>query len=334
MTITAIARQARGYVLEKSPPSSQKTLTSCESTTGSPSRPPARNRDNEATSRSADLGRNRTRAEQLANPNRTRANAGGPSQGGNNATAAGGNCEIIPYRDPDGGGSDGGSSNHGANRRAGGGDGRGGRDHANSHASGASQGGYDARQKIEKLRRKKASTSSDNNAFPAFSAEHRNLLLPEKFKPLGITKYNAKQDPIQWLKCYTLSIENAGGNNDTKCLYFPFCLDQASLTWLESLDKNSIDKWDQLKEDFTSNFAGAMGRSGTRMDLAMVKQEQGETLRKYMRCFFDKRATVVDVTDKEVIDLFQDGLYHRRTFEDFGRRRPRSITHLKDMITS
>jgi hypothetical protein len=95
-----------------------------------------------------------------------------------------------------------------------------------------------------------------------------------------------------------------------------------------------MDKWDQLKEQFTSNFAGAMGRSGTRMDLAMVKQKQGETLCKYMRCFFDKRATVVDVTDKEVIDLFQDGLYHRRTFEDFGRRRPSSISHLKDMITS
>jgi hypothetical protein len=70
------------------------------------------------------------------------------------------------------------------------------------------------------------------------------------------------------------------------------------------------------------------------MDLAMVKQEQGETLHKYMRRFFDKRATVVDITDKEVIDLFQDGLYHRRTFEVFGRHRPRSITHLKDMITS
>jgi hypothetical protein len=75
----------------------------------------------------------------------------------------------------------------------------------------------------------------------------------------GITKYDAKQDPIQWLRCYALSIENAGGNNDTKCLYFPFSLDQAPLTWLESLDKHSIDKWDQLKEQFTSNFAGAMG---------------------------------------------------------------------------
>jgi hypothetical protein len=70
------------------------------------------------------------------------------------------------------------------------------------------------------------------------------------------------------------------------------------------------------------------------MDLTMVKQEQGETLHKYMRCFFDKRATVVDVTDKEVIKLFQDGLYHRRTFEDFDRRRPSSTTHLKDMTTS
>jgi hypothetical protein len=53
-----------------------------------------------------------------------------------------------------------------------------------------------------------------------------------------------------------------------------------------------------------------------------------------MRRFFDKRATVVDITDKEVIDLFQDGLYYRHTFEDFGCRRPSSITHLKDMITS
>jgi hypothetical protein len=111
-------------------------------------------------------------------------------------------------------------------------------------------------------------------------------------------------------------------------------LDQAPLTWLESLDKNSINEWDQLKAQFTSNFAGAMGRSGTRMDLVMVKQEQGETLRQYMRRFFDKRATVVDVTDKEVINLFQDGLYHRCTFEDFSHRRPSSITKLKDMITS
>jgi hypothetical protein len=158
--------------------------------------PLARNRDNEATSRSADLGRNRTRAELLTQPNRSRANAGGASQGGNSTAAAGGDREIIPHRDLGGGGSDGRSSNHGANRRAGGGGDRGGRGHANSHASGASQGGFYARQKIEELRRTKSATVGDNDGFPAFSPRLRNLLLPDKFKPLGITKYDAKQDPI------------------------------------------------------------------------------------------------------------------------------------------
>jgi hypothetical protein len=43
--------------------------------------PPARHRDNEATSRSANLGPNRTRAELPAQPNRTRSNAGGPPTG-------------------------------------------------------------------------------------------------------------------------------------------------------------------------------------------------------------------------------------------------------------
>jgi hypothetical protein len=85
--------------------------------------PPIRNRqpDNEATSRSpADNSRNRTRGELPANPNRTRASAGGPSQGGNSAGGASGNRDIVPHRDPGGGGSDGGSSSHGAGRRAGG----------------------------------------------------------------------------------------------------------------------------------------------------------------------------------------------------------------------
>jgi uncharacterized membrane protein YgcG len=150
VSITAIARQAQGIrageVIAKL--AEDAYFMRVDNRVNQP--PPSRNRDNEATSHSADLGRNRTRAELPAQPNRTRANAGGSSQGGNC------NREVVPHRahgggggrDPDGGSSDDGSFNHGANRRAGGGGSRSGRDHANSHASGASQGGYDARQKI------------------------------------------------------------------------------------------------------------------------------------------------------------------------------------------
>jgi hypothetical protein len=170
-----------------------------------------------------------------------------------------------------GDGNSGGSSSHDDDKRVGGGGDRGGRGHANSHTTGYTHCGYDAHHRIDEIRRaKKTNEVSDSDGFPAYSARLHDLLLPEKFKPLGITKYNAKQDPLQWLRCYALSIENAGGNNDMKCLYFPFFLDQAPLTWLESLDKNSIDQWDQLKAQFTSNFMGTMGHSGTRMDLVMV----------------------------------------------------------------
>jgi hypothetical protein len=194
MSITAIARQAQGIrageVIAKV--AEDAYFMRVDNRVNQP--PPARHRGNEATSRSANNDPNRTQAELPAQPNRTLSNAGGPPQGGNS------HREVVPHRapagggghDPDGGGSDSGSSNHGANKRAGGGGSRGGRGHANSHASGASQGGYDAGQKIEELRRKKSTTAGDGDGFPAFSPRFRNLLLPDKFKPLRITKYDAK----------------------------------------------------------------------------------------------------------------------------------------------
>jgi nitrate reductase cytochrome c-type subunit len=85
----------------------------------------------------------------------------------------------------------------------------------------ATHGGYDACHRIDKIHRaKKTNEVSDCNGFPAYFARLRDLLLPEKLKPLGITKYDAKQDKVQCLRCYALSIENVGGNNNTKCLYF------------------------------------------------------------------------------------------------------------------
>jgi hypothetical protein len=79
MSITAITRQAQGIhsreVIAKL--AEDAYFMRVDNRVNQP--PPTRNRDNEATSRSADLGRNRTRAELPAQPNCTRANAGGPS---------------------------------------------------------------------------------------------------------------------------------------------------------------------------------------------------------------------------------------------------------------
>jgi hypothetical protein len=93
-----------------------------------------------------------------------------------------------------------------------------------------------------------------SDRFPAFSAWFSSYKYPEGFKPIGITKYDGKQAPQQWLRCYSTAIEVVGGSNITKVIYFLMALDPAPLTWLESLSNNSIDSWERLKKVFIDNF--------------------------------------------------------------------------------
>ena len=70
---------------------------------------------------------------------------------------------------------------------------------------------YDARTTITaRCRARELENDNDTDGFPAYSRHLRGFLLPKKFKPLGISKYDGKQDPKQWLRYYDLAIENAG----------------------------------------------------------------------------------------------------------------------------
>jgi hypothetical protein len=80
-----------------------------------------------------------------------------------------------------------------------------------------------------------------SDRFPAFTARFNSYKYLEGFKPIGITKYDGKQVPQQWLQYYSTAIEVAGGSNITKVIYFPMALDPAPFTWLESLSNDSID---------------------------------------------------------------------------------------------
>ena len=78
-------------------------------------------------------------------------------------------------------------------------------------------------------------------------------------------------------------------------------LEPAPLTWLESLARKSIHSWDDLKKAFIDNFQGSLHRVATRHALSMCKQEQGETIRSYVKCFFDTRATMSDPGQRDYL---------------------------------
>jgi hypothetical protein len=97
----------------------------------------------------------------------------------------------------------------------------------------------DSRNKVREEVETEGTDCSDR--FPVFSARFSSYKYPEGFKPIGITKYDGKQAPRQWLRCYSTAIEVAGGSNITKIVYFLMVLDPTLLTWLESLRNISID---------------------------------------------------------------------------------------------
>jgi hypothetical protein len=130
MSITTIARQAQGMrageVIAKLAEDAYFMRVYNKVTQVTPLRIREPN-NHEATSRSpANNECNRTRGDLPQNPNRTRAEAGGPSQAGNSAGGAGGSRGAAAHGDAGGGGSGGGSCSHRAGRRAGGGGDRGG----------------------------------------------------------------------------------------------------------------------------------------------------------------------------------------------------------------
>ena len=53
----------------------------------------------------------------------------------------------------------------------------------------------------------------------------------------------------------------------------------------------------------------------------------------YTRCFFEKSATITNISEQDVIGCYHQGLFDRFIFRDFDRQRPKTITELRVMMT-
>jgi hypothetical protein len=83
--------------------------------------------------------------------------------------------------------------------------------------------GCNARLVIEASRRDhtgRCHDDDDNDHFPAFTTNITDKSYPKDFKPIEILRYDGKQDPRRWIRCYSVAIEVSGGSNSTKALYF------------------------------------------------------------------------------------------------------------------
>jgi hypothetical protein len=75
-----------------------------------------------------------------------------------------------------------------------------------------------------------------------------------------------------------------------------------------------------------------MIRAGTCHDLSQVKQEMNETMRSYTRHFFKTHTMIANITDEDIIHCFQNGLFSKNTYHNFGCNRMTSVVELRDMM--
>jgi hypothetical protein len=136
-----------------------------------------------------------------------------------------------------------------------------------------------------------------------------------KFRPHLPEKYDGTTNPSEFLQVYVTAITASGGNTAVMATYFHVALSGPARTWLMNLTPGSIYSWEELCARFVANFASAYQQHGVEAHLHVVRQEPGETLRKFISRFTKVRGTIPRISDATIITAFRQGVRAKKMLE-------------------
>jgi hypothetical protein len=150
-------------------------------------------------------------------------------------------------------------------------------------------------------------------------ADHlRAAYWPPKFRPHLPEKYDETTNPSEFLQVYLTTITAAGGNTALMVTYFHVALSGPAQTWLMNLTPGSVYSWEELCAWFVANFASAYQQHGVEAHLHAVRQEPGETLRKFISRFTKVRGTIPRISDASIITAFRQGVRDEKNIGEVG----------------
>jgi hypothetical protein len=117
------------------------------------------------------------------------------------------------------------------------------------------------------------------------------------------------------VQVYVTAITAAGGNTAVMATYFHVALSGPARTWLMNLTPGSVYSWEELCARFVANFAGVYQQHGVEAHLHAVRQEPGETLRKFISRFTKVRGTIPRISDASIITAFRQGVRDEKMLE-------------------
>jgi hypothetical protein len=100
----------------------------------------------------------------------------------------------------------------------------------------------------------------------------------------------------------------------------------AARSWLSKLEKETIESWEELTKQFTSNFKSTYKQPSSIEEVKACVQQHNETLRAYIQRWSTSKNSAVKVSDERAIDAFTLGLQRGELVEEMGRLKPKTVS--------
>ena len=149
--------------------------------------------------------------------------------------------------------------------------------------------------------------------------------LPPKFRFPQLEVYNGTKDPLDHIGAFKTISSLQQTPDEVICGTFPATLREAAWVWFNKLLAASIANFNQLSDSFFRHFIGGQCHKRPISYLLTMKQQEGETLRKYVKQF-NKAVLEVDKVDEKVIMMtFQARLINPNLVFSLGKTPPTSM---------
>ena len=161
-----------------------------------------------------------------------------------------------------------------------------------------------------------------------FTASVLECPLPPKFRFTQLEVYDGTKDPLDHIGAFKMILNLQYNPDEVICKSFPATFKGTAGVWFNKLPAASIAYFDQLSDSFVCHFIGGQRHKRPTSYMLTIKQQEGETLREYVKCF-NKAVLKIDEADDQVImTTFQAGLINPDPFFSLGNTPPTSMMDL------
>ena len=152
--------------------------------------------------------------------------------------------------------------------------------------------------------------------------------LPPKFHLPQLEVYEGTKDPLDHIGEFKTILSLQQTSDEVICRTFLATLRGAAWVWFRKLPARSIANFDQLSDSFVRYFIGGQRHKRPTFYLLTVKQQEGETLREYLKRFNKAVLEIDEVDDQAIMTTFQARLNNPDLVFSLGKTPSTSMTDL------